>query len=67
MPSYYVDRRPQADGHHQVHAQGCPYLPLYRLHLGDFVQGAAALREAQRHYAPAAACRHCGGGDPRRA
>ncbi|WP_157489246.1 MULTISPECIES: hypothetical protein [unclassified Lysobacter] len=59
MPSYYLNRTPQPNGTYEVHALGCPRLPLYRIHLGEFAQARDALHIAQRHYAPAQACPRC--------
>ncbi|KQZ57488.1 MULTISPECIES: hypothetical protein [unclassified Lysobacter] len=66
MPSYYLNRTPLANGAYQVHALGCPRLPLYRIHLGEFVHAADALHVALRHYARAEACPRCAAEQTRR-
>lgn len=66
MPSYYLNRTPQPNGVYEVHALGCPRLPLYRIHLGDFAQAREALPIALRHGAPAQVCARCASRQTRR-
>ena len=66
MPSYYLNRTPRPDGAHTVHAQGCPQLTLYRIHLGEFAQASEARRIALRHCSQAEVCARCAGETPRR-
>ena len=52
MASYYVNQNAQPNGDHEVHRQGCQYMPLpkNRIYLGDFVTCHPAVREARRYY-----------------
>jgi hypothetical protein len=61
MTQYYVDRRPQANGDHEVHKSDCPRLPLNenRLYLGSFKNCSAAVREARKYYSQVNGCQHC--------
>lgn len=58
---YFVNRNAQDDGDHEVHREGCRYLPLpkNRLDLGSFTDCHAAVRAAKEHYPSADGCYHC--------
>lgn len=58
---YYVNRRAQDDGDHEVHREDCRWLPQpqNRIPLGAFADCHGALRAAREHYASADGCRHC--------
>lgn len=58
---YCVNRNAQDDGDHEVHREGCRYLPLpkNRIDLGAFADCHAAVRAAKKHYRQADGCYHC--------
>ena len=61
MARYYVNKNAQANGDHEVHTTGCPYLPNpeNRIYLGDFSSCAPAVREAKKHYPQSNGCYWC--------
>lgn len=60
---YYVHILPQAGGAHEVHLDGCWFMPLsYQLiHLGTFKNSVEALTEARRIYPEVGQCQYCCG------
>lgn len=58
---YYVNKNAQSTGEHEVHAEGCPYMPLYpnRLYLGYFAKPQEAIKEAKKYYDNVDGCYHC--------
>lgn len=61
MALYYVNRNAQANGDHEVHTTGCPYMPAphNRKELGDYTSCHAAVREARKHYEQVNGCYYC--------
>jgi hypothetical protein len=61
MASYYVNRNAQNNGDHEVHRQGCSYMPASQncLYLGEFSSCAPAVREAKKHYSQSNGCYYC--------
>lgn len=61
MANYYVNRTAQANGDHEVHKQGCTWLPnsQNRIDLGYQASDAAALRAARRYFTRVDGCRFC--------
>jgi len=61
MPRYYVNRRAQDSGEHEVHQQSCRYLPtlLNRRYLGSFRNCHAALEKARTLYRKVDGCYFC--------
>jgi len=61
MASYYVSKKAQTNGDHEVHAVGCRWLPLpeNRVYLGDYSSCRPAVREAKRHYDQVNGCFYC--------
>ncbi len=61
MALYYVNKQSQANGDHEVHRQGCSFMPAEhnRLYLGDYAHCAPAVREAKRHYPRSNGCAFC--------
>jgi hypothetical protein len=59
--NYYVNKRAQSNGDHEVHTASCRYLPSEndRRFLGDFSNCADAVREAKRYYPQSNGCRFC--------
>lgn len=58
---YCVNRNAQDDGDHEVHREGCRYLPLpkNRIDLGSFTDCHAAVRATKKHFPQADGCYHC--------
>lgn len=56
---YYVNRNAQENGDHEVHRQGCTYMPTNRKYLGNFSNCFEAVREAKREYPTANGCKFC--------
>jgi hypothetical protein len=52
MSRYYVNKNAQDNGDHEVHKDGCSYMPEpeNRKYLGEFSNCHDAVREAKRHY-----------------
>ena len=61
MASYYVNDKPQSNGDHEVHKEGCYWLSLVssRTYLGVFSSCHGAVREAKKIYSTANGCIHC--------
>jgi hypothetical protein len=61
MARYYVNKNAQANGDHEVHREGCQWLPLpaNRIYLGDFLSCGSAKQEAKKYYPTADGCAHC--------
>ena len=58
---YYVNKNAQTNGDHEVHKDGCKFLPNAenRIYLGLFSSCAPAVREAKRHYTQSNGCYFC--------
>ena len=61
MEHYYVNKIAQITGEHEVHKQGCTYLPSIdnRIYLSQFSSCAEAVREARKHYTKVDGCYYC--------
>lgn len=61
MPKYYVNKNAQSNGDHEVHKEGCSYLPKVenRIYLGIFSNCKGAVKEAKKYYAQVDGCKHC--------
>ncbi len=61
MANYYVNDNQQTNGDHEVHKQGCSFMPEYknRTHLGDFTSCFPAVREAEKYYSQVNGCFYC--------
>lgn len=60
--SYYVNTRAQTNGDHEVHKEGCTWMPSTenRKYLGSFNSCADAVKEAKKTYPTTAnGCVHC--------
>ena len=58
---YYVNKNRQ-DGNgynHEVHKEGCAWMPSNALYLGEFDSSEDALQAAKRTYPDADGCIHC--------
>ena len=58
---YYVNDNAQSNGDHEVHRDGCSFLPsvLNRTYLGLFETCYPAVREARKHYNQVNGCYFC--------
>ena len=61
MSSYYVNKKAQSNGDHEVHRYDCVYLPSieHRKYLGEFSNCQDAIKEAKKTYAKANGCKTC--------
>ncbi len=61
MYRYYVNKNAQANGDHEVHKEGCSYMPNTenRIYLGQFSGCAGAVQEAKKHYSQSNGCYYC--------
>lgn len=61
MAKYYVNKRAQVNGDHEVHVEGCNHMPSSenQLYLGNFNDCHAAVKEAKKHYAKSNGCYWC--------
>ena len=62
MSAYYVNKNAQANGDHEVHKEGCSYVPQAwnAEYLGEFTTCYGAVTEARRRgYLMADGCAHC--------
>ena len=61
MAHYYVNVNAQSNGDHEVHREGCSWLPdaINRIHLGAFASCHPAVVAARKHYSQVDGCGHC--------
>ena len=61
MSKYYVNKNAQSNGDHEVHKEGCQWMPSpeNRTYLGVFLNCSDALREAKKKYLLSDGCAHC--------
>ena len=61
MARYYMNKNAQTNGDHEVHREGCNWIPAQhnRQYLGDFASCHGAVREAKRFDTRADGCKHC--------
>lgn len=61
MAKYYVNSKAQTTGEHEVHKEGCDYLPApeHRVYLGDFTNCKEAVKEARKRYSDVDGCYYC--------
>jgi hypothetical protein len=59
--NYYVNTQAQNNGDHEVHKDGCTYLPsiLNRKYLGAFDSCVGAVREARKYHTQVNGCYYC--------
>jgi len=52
MANYYVNQKAQPNGDHEVHKEGCPFMPneANRQYLGDFPSCHGAVKAARRYF-----------------
>lgn len=58
---YYVNKNPQNNGDHEVHKEGCLWLPLEsnRIYLGEFYSCSDAVKAAKQYYSDVDGCAKC--------
>lgn len=59
MSSYYVNNDAQSNGDHEVHKEGCAWMPSNRKYLGEFASCRPAVQEAKKTYSLADGCHWC--------
>lgn len=59
MARYYVNKDAQANGDHEVHKEGCTFMPSNRIDLGLFDNCQGAVKEAKKHYTQVNGCYYC--------
>lgn len=59
MADYYVNNHPQENGDHEVHRQGCMWMPNSKTYLGNFATCREAVTAARRHYWQSNGCYYC--------
>ncbi len=61
MASYYVNRNAQPNGDHEVHKEGCVFMPeeSNRLYLGEYFTCPPAVQKAQQYYSQTNGCYYC--------
>ena len=61
MAIYYVSKYAQPNGDHEVHRDGCSFLPRLenRMLLGDHTHCSAAVNESKKHYTQSNGCFSC--------
>jgi len=61
MASYYVNKNAQSNGDHEVHKDGCTFMPEAenRLYLGNYFACAVAVSKAKETYPKSNGCYYC--------
>lgn len=59
MANYYVNDSAQPNGDHEVHRQGCNWMPQNRTYLGDHLTCFSAVVAAKRIYRQSNGCFFC--------
>ncbi len=61
MANYYVNKNPQSTGEHEVHKEGCPYMPQShnQEYLGNFSTCQEAVQKAAQKYRNVDGCKFC--------
>lgn len=61
MAKYYVNKNAQTTGEHEVHREGCSWMPenSNRIYLGDFYSCKPAVEEAKKYYNNVDGCYYC--------
>ena len=62
MASYYVNKNQQLNGDHEVHKEGCSYMPNVenRIYLGEYSSCQPAVQKGKReHFYQVNGCYYC--------
>lgn len=62
MADYWVNNRAQANGDHEVHRQGCAWMPSDKTYLGDFASCQPAVAKAKLYHRQSNGCAYCSEG-----
>ncbi len=60
MSKYYVNKNEQSNGDHEVHKEGCEWMPTESYeYLGQFSNCEDAVNEAEKYYSQVNGCYYC--------
>jgi len=61
MNQFFVNKNAQANGDHEVHKDGCSFMPLAtnRIYLGEFYSCSGAVTAAKKDYLKVNGCYYC--------
>jgi hypothetical protein len=61
MPKYYMNKNAQDNNDHEVHKEGCEWMPKLenRHYLGEFASCHPAVEKAKEILPTADGCKHC--------
>ena len=59
MKKYYVNNNAQPNGDHEVHHEGCIWLPQNKTHLGEFSNCKPAVEAAKKYHRQVNGCKTC--------
>ncbi|MEP3836754.1 MAG: hypothetical protein ABJM36_03865 [Algibacter sp.] len=61
MTRYYVNKKAQPNGDHEVHKKGCSFNPNEesQMYLGLYNNCPDAVKEAKKHYSKSNGCYYC--------
>ena len=61
MDKYYVHKKQDDKGDHEVHKSGCPWIDIVEnfIYLGSFNNCHEAVQAAKRYYSKVNGCYHC--------
>jgi len=59
MDAYYVNNEAQSNGDHEVHKDGCSWMPKDREYLGRYGSCQPAVAEARKTYLQSNGCLWC--------
>lgn len=61
MAQFYVNQNQQSSGEHEVHMEGCDFMPFEKnlLELGGHSSCSSAIEKARETYDQVNGCRHC--------
>ena len=61
MDNYYVNSQAQSNGDHEVHKEGCSYMPSHenRKYLGQYWNCHGAVSEAKKTFPKSNGCYYC--------
>jgi hypothetical protein len=62
MANYWVNNNAQANGDHEVHKDGCTWMPSSKTYLGDFGSCQQAVVKARQVYRQSNGCAFCAPG-----
>jgi hypothetical protein len=57
--NYYVNNNAQPNGDHEVHSDGCTYMPTNKTYLGSFNNCQDAVKAAKSYHTQVNGCAYC--------